>query len=315
VRAPYVAHAQIEPMSALADVQRGKTEIGTSTQNPFAAQDAAARVLNVPREQVIVYPMMSGGAFGRKNLTDAVVEAVRLPKAIGRPVRFNWTRPEKFQFDQPRPAMLVELSAGIDELAELAKMDPVSFRDRLLAKNPRMAAVMHRAVEMAGWKPGVGSTGRGFGIALNFTDGTYVAEVAQVEVHKATGQVMVKHVDAAVDCGLVVNPGAAACQVEGAIVMQGTSSTLNEQVLFDRGRVTNASFAQYNPLHFLEAPSVNVAFVENKRLPMQGMGEPAVAPVSGAVSNAIYDAVGIRPRDLPFLPGKIMAALAGNGAS
>lgn len=391
VRAPYVAHAQIEPMTALVHVQPDKVEVWTSTQGPFAVQDAVAATLNVPREKVIVYPMMSGGAFGRKNLTDAVVEAARLARAVGRPVRVNWTRPEEFQWDHPRPAMLIEVTAGldqqgalvawdwasyaaayyppgakqptssgasdaadvldfyaipnvrsifyqsvaplppehwrgngaiingltreslIDELAEMAGTDPVSFREKLLKNNPRMLAVMHAAVAKSGWKPAKGSTGRGFGLGLNYTDGTYVAEVAQVEVDRSSGKVRVKHVDAAVDCGLVVNPAAATSQIEGSIAMQGTSSTLNEQVTFKNGKVTNASFAQYNPIGFLDAPTVDVVFVEDKKQPMQGIGEPGVGAVAAAISNAIYDAVGVRLRDLPFLPGKVLAALKMQG--
>ena len=387
VRAPYIAHAQIEPMTALVHVQPDKTEVWTSTQSPFTIQDAVAGALNLPREQVIVYPQMSGGAFGRKNLPDAAIEAARLARALNRPVRVNWTRPDEFQFDHFRPAMLIELAAGlddkgalvawdwtsyaaayfpegatrptsasaqasanvldfyaipnvrstfyqgvaplppehwrangapvnglaresaIDELAELAGTDPVSFRAKLLAKQPRLLAVMHAAVQKSGWKPGKGATGQGFGLGLDFSDNTYVAEVAQVAVDKSTGKVKVKRVTAAIDCGLVVNPAAAAYQAEGAIVMQGTSSTLNEQITFAKGKVTNPSFAQYNPIGFLDVPTVDVSFVENKKQPMQGMGEPAVGAVSAAISNAIYDAVGIRMRDLPFLPDKVLAAL------
>jgi len=391
IRAPYIAHAQIEPMTALAHVQSDKTEIWTSTQSPFTIQDAVAQELRLAREQVTVYPMMSGGAFGRKNLPDAAVEAARLSRVLGKPVRVNWNRNEEFQFDHFRPAMLIELTAGlddkgapsgwdytlyaaayfpegasrptsssaqtganaldiyaipnaqttfyqgvaplppehwrangapvnalaresaIDELAALAGVDPVSFRERLLGKNPRLAAVMRAAVQKAGWKPGKGSTGKGFGIGLDFSDNTYVAEVAQVAVDKTTGKIQVKHVDCAIDCGLVVNPGAASAQVEGSIVMQGTSSTLNEQITFVGGKVTNASFSQYNPIGFLDAPTVGVVFVEDKHQPPQGIGEPAVGAVSAAISNAVYDAVGVRPRDLPFLPAKMLALLKTTG--
>ena len=66
IKAPYISHGQIEPMTALVHVQPDKTEVWTSTQNPFGVQDSVAQVLNLPREQVIVYPLMSGGAFGRK---------------------------------------------------------------------------------------------------------------------------------------------------------------------------------------------------------------------------------------------------------
>jgi nicotinate dehydrogenase subunit B len=388
VTAPYVAHAPMEPMMALVHVQPDKTEIWTSTQVPFDCQDACARTLNIPREQVTVYPLMSGGAFGRKNLTDAVVETTRLARAMGRPVKVQWTREEEFQWEHARPAILVELTAAldagghvnawdwasyatayfpegsqtavssgadaaanvqdyyaipnvrstfyqgvaplppqywrangspvnslaresaIDELAEMAGVDPVSFRESLLVSKPRLAAVMHAAVEKSGWKPSHGSSGQGYGIGLAWLDGTYIAEVAKVSVDKSNGKVHVDHVDCAVDCGLVVNPTAVKRQIEGSIVMHGTSSTMNEQLTFSAGKVTTTQLAIYKPMGFLDAPTVDVVFVEDKHQPMQGIGEPAVAGVSAAISNAIYDAVGgSRLRDLPFLPAKVQAAV------
>jgi nicotinate dehydrogenase subunit B len=389
VRAPYISHGQIEPMTALVWVQPDKTEVWTSTQNPFGVQDAVAQALKIAPEQVIVYPLMSGGAFGRKSIADEVtVEAAQLSRAFNKPVRVNWTRPEEFQFDHFRPAMLVEIDAGlndkgelaawqydlyaaayfpegatrptpsganqnanlldfytqvpnakttfyqsvsplppyfwrnnggsvntlaretvIDELAELAGKDPVTFRATMLADNPRLLAVLQAAVKKAGWQPGVGSTGKGFGVAASIAEGTYIAEVAQVAVDSATGKVTVKHVDVALDCGLVVNPAAVESQVEGAIVMQGTSSTLKEAITFAKGRVTNGSFRQYGPVTFTEAPSVDVVIIEDKTQPMQGIGEPAVDPASAAIANAIYDAVGVRMRDLPFTPDKVLAAM------
>jgi CO/xanthine dehydrogenase Mo-binding subunit len=352
-------------------------------------QDSVARTLNLPRERVIVYPLMSGGAFGRKWITDDVpVEAARLSQAFRKPVRVNWTRPEEFQFDHFRPAMRIEISAGlsdtndlaawqydlyatayypagaakptassanqgasvldvyprithakttfyqsvaplppyywrdnggpintfarecmVDELAEMAGIDPVSFRIGLLKENPRLLAVLNAAVQKAGWQPGTGMTGRGIGVAVAFTMGSYVAEVAQVAVDTTTGQVTVKHIDVALDCGLVVNPAAVESQVEGAVVMQGTSSTLKEAITFAKGRVTNGSFAQYAPLTFREAPSVDLVLVEDKTQPMQGVGEPPVEPVSAAIANAIYDAIGVRLRTLPFTPQAVKAAL------
>jgi isoquinoline 1-oxidoreductase len=387
--APYIAHAPIEPMTALVHVQPEQTEVWVSTQNPFGVQDSVARALGLSAEQVIVYPLMSGGAFGRKAITDdAPIEAARLSKAFNRPVRVNWTRQEDFQLGRFRPALRIEVAAGlnergelaawrydlyaaayyppgassprqaganvganalefyagipnakttfyqgvaplpphfwranggpvntfareavVDELAELAGADPVSFRRRLLAANPRLLAVMEAAVAKAGWQPTVGPSGKGFGLGLGFVNGSYVAEVAQVAVDRTTGKVTVKHVDVALDCGLVVNPAAVESQVEGAVVMHGTSSTLKEQITFANGRVTNATFAQYAPITFSEAPSVAVVLVEDRSQPMAGVGEPAVEPCTAAIANAIYDAVGARLRDLPFTPARALAAL------
>src|SRR5258708_16088250 len=85
VTAPYIAHAAIEPVSGLASVQPDKVEIWTSTQDPFAIQDAVAQALSLPRELVIVYPRMSGGAFGRQILSDADGEPPRLSTPLGHP--------------------------------------------------------------------------------------------------------------------------------------------------------------------------------------------------------------------------------------
>jgi CO/xanthine dehydrogenase Mo-binding subunit len=346
----------------------------------------------MPEENVTVHAAMSGGAFGRKALSDVGLEAARLAKGIGQPVRVNWTREEEFQLDQFRPAMLIELKTGLDasgnipawqydlyaaayyaplgpnpmsasanagadasgiygldniqttfyqsqsplpvhnwrangtpvnalaretaldELAEMAGTDPVTFRERLLANNPRMLAVMHAAVQKAGWTPGVGRSGQGIGMALDFSDGTYVAEVAHVSVDPGTGTPRVSHIDVAVDCGLVVNPAGARAQVEGGVIGQGVSSTLYEGIGFANGRVTNPAFRQYGMLRMNDAPTVDVVFVEDKSQPMQGLGEPAVGAVSAAISNAIYDAIGVRMRELPITSDRIQTARQASGS-
>src|SRR5699024_6222582 len=93
--------------------------------------------------------------------------------------------------------------ATMDILAENAGMDPISFRDSMLADTPRMAAVMHAAVDSSGWAPGVGATGQGYGIAIGFDANTFIAEVAKVEVDTETGELKVLQFDAALDAGLV----------------------------------------------------------------------------------------------------------------
>lgn len=200
----------------------------------------------------------------------------------------------------------------IDELAELAGQDPVTFRANMMKDQPRMKAVMDAVVEKAGWTPGVGPTGQGIGIALSFDMASWVAEIAHVEVNEETGVITVKHVDAAIDCGLVINPLAVQMQAEGSVIL-GLSPTLREAITFENGRVTNGTFGQYKPIRMSESPTVDVVFVEDKTKPMGGVGEPFVAPITGAVANAVYDAVGIRLRDMPFTPDKVLAALAERG--
>ena len=109
--------------------------------------------------------------------------------------------------------------SAMDELAELAGMDPVAYRLKILSNggDPRLTNVIQTAVKMANWTPGKGSTGKGIGIGATIYDGTYVAQVAQVTVDQNTGKIQVKHVDAAVDCGLTVNPDAAKYQIDGIL--------------------------------------------------------------------------------------------------
>jgi CO/xanthine dehydrogenase Mo-binding subunit len=146
-------------------------------------------------------------------------------------------------------------------------------------------------------------------MALDYANGTWVAEVARVAVDQASGTIRVRHIDVAADCGLLVNPAGARSQIEGGIIGQGVSSTLKEAITFADGKITNNSFRAYGPLRMTEAPTVDVVFVEDKSQPMQGLGEPAVCPVSAAISNAVYDAIGVRLRDLPFTPDRVQAAL------
>jgi CO/xanthine dehydrogenase Mo-binding subunit len=196
----------------------------------------------------------------------------------------------------------------MDVLAEKSGLDPVAFRLNHLGKNDRMAAVMDAVISKAGWKPAVGRTGKGLGIALGFDANSYVAEIARVELDEETGEIFVRHVDVAIDCGLVVNPEAVKHQVEGSVVM-GTSSTLREIVKFENGKITNPTFAEYAPITMREAPSVDTVIVQKEEYPMGGVGEPAVAPTTGAIANALYDLAGIRLFDTPFTPDRVLAAI------
>jgi nicotinate dehydrogenase subunit B len=202
----------------------------------------------------------------------------------------------------------------LDILAEMAGQDPVTFRRNHLANNPRMLAVLEAVVEKAGWTPAPGSTGQGIGVGLSYDGGSYVGEVAKVQVDSTTGQIQVLHVDVAFDCGLVVNPAGVQDQAEGSVVMS-LSPTLREAITFENGKVTNPSFEQYQPITMKETPTVDVILVEDKANPMGGVGEPAVAPVPAAVANAVYDAIGVRLFEMPFTPERVLAAIQAKGGS
>ena len=200
----------------------------------------------------------------------------------------------------------------MDMLAEKAGVDPVTFRINHLAGNPRLAAVLNAAVKQAGWTPGVGVTGQGIGVAIGIDANSYVAEIARVEVDQATGEVSVKHVDVVIDAGLVINPEAVKHQGEGAVVL-GLSSTLNEIITFENGAVTNPTFAQYGPITMRQTPSITVGVLQNPDQPMTGVGEPMVAPTTGAVANAVYDLLGVRLMQTPFTKDRVLAVLKKQG--
>jgi nicotinate dehydrogenase subunit B len=203
--------------------------------------------------------------------------------------------------------------AFADELAAAAGLDPVEFRLRGLT-DPRAIAVIKKTVDMYGWQTrgadraaGV-KIGHGFSYVRYKQAENYVAMAMEVAVDAASGQVQVRRVACAHDCGLIVNPDALRNQVEGLII-QTLSRTLHEEVTFDRSRVTSVDWATYPILRFPEAPAIEVALLDHPELPLYGAGEAAAASVAGALANAIFDATGIRMRRAPFTAARMKAAL------
>ena len=119
----YVAHAPIEPHTAVVQVEGKKTTIWASTQSPFGARDDVAEALGCPAEDVRVIPSFVGGGFGGKTRNLQVVEAARLAKLAGRPVQVGWTRAEEFFGDSFRPAAVVKIRSGITSAREVAFWD------------------------------------------------------------------------------------------------------------------------------------------------------------------------------------------------
>jgi CO/xanthine dehydrogenase Mo-binding subunit len=139
-------------------------------------------------------------------------------------------------------------------------------------------------------------------------DRTYVAAVADVAVNRETGEVRVTKFTVAHDCGLVVNPDGVINQIEGQVV-QTLSRTLHEEVKFTNSAVTSVDWNSYPILRFPEVPAIDVVLVNRPDKPAWGAGEPTVAVVPSAVAGAIYDAVGVRLRTVPFRPEDVLAAL------
>ena len=215
----------------------------------------------------------------------------------------------------------------MDELAAAAGADAIEFRLRHL-RSDRHIGVIKSVAERANWevrpsgkKPASGELAHGRGVAVLGTDNiftgekdTCVATVCEVAVNTRTGVVKVERFVIAQDCGLVVNPDAVRNQLEGAVI-QSTSRALMEEATFNRSRVTSLDWASYSIIRFPDIPDeIEIVLVNRPDLPPRRVGEPASETVWPAIANAIYDAVGIRLRRLPFTPSRLLAALDGSVA-
>jgi CO/xanthine dehydrogenase Mo-binding subunit len=206
----------------------------------------------------------------------------------------------------------------IDELAALAKADPIAFRLKYLdPADTRGIEALNRAAALARWdsrpspregRSGDVLVGRGVAYCKYELVRTYVAAVAEVEVAPATGAIRVTKFFIAHDCGQIINPDGLKNQIDGNII-QTVSRTLKEEVKFDRSMVTSLDWESYPILTFPEIPEIAYDLIDRPGERPWGAGEPAAAVVPSAISNAVFDATGIRVRSVPFTPDKVKAAL------
>jgi nicotinate dehydrogenase subunit B len=203
-------------------------------------------------------------------------------------------------------ANVFAIESFLDELAAALGENPVGFRLRHL-EDRRARAVIERAAIRAGWNQWRKREGAGHGIgfARYKNAGAYCAVVAEVE---AEAEIRVRRLTIAVDAGLVVNPDGVANQIEGGAI-QATSWTLKEAVHFDRERVTSDRWEAYPILRCSETPEVDVDIVSRPDCPAVGVGEAAQGPTAAAIANAVFDALGVRVRDLPLTAERIRAAI------
>jgi len=204
----------------------------------------------------------------------------------------------------------------MDEIAAAVGADPIEFRLKYI-QDARAKAILAAAAERAKWdtRPspkgnrasGDVLTGRGIALALRGT--TYVATVAEVEVHRSTGEVRVKRLVCAHDCGLIVNPVALRGTIQANLV-QSLGRTLKEEVTFDKTNVTSVDWKTYPVARWSDVPEVEVVLVNHPEIPPGGAGEPSTRPTAAAIANAVFDATGVRIRRVPFTPARVKAALA-----
>lgn len=199
----------------------------------------------------------------------------------------------------------------MDDLAHAAGMDPVQFRVRHI-DDPRALNVIRLAAQKFDWprrtrKPGTG-TGFAFGKYKNLMG--YVAIAVEISVERDTGQVRLERAEVAVDCGQIVNPDGVRNQIEGGI-LQSASWTLYEQLRFDTTGIRSFDWGTYPIMRFSAVPTqVNVHLINRPGAPFLGVAEAAMGPTAGAIGNALFDATGVRLRDMPLGGERLQARIA-----
>jgi nicotinate dehydrogenase subunit B len=211
----------------------------------------------------------------------------------------------------------------IDELAFAAGVDPVEYRLRHLI-DPRAADVLRTTAEKAGWEPHtvprmrrdadglLHGTGVAYAVYVHGkfpgTAAALAAWVAEVAVDPVTGTVEVERVTVGQDAGLMINPDGVRHQLHGNVV-QSISRALKEQVTFDTNAVTSRDWGSYPLITFPELPEARAVLIPRPDEPPLGAGESSSVPSAAAIANAIFDATGVRFREVPFTPERIRAGL------
>ena len=406
---PIQSHGSIGPSCAVADVQADSGTVWTASQASHRFQNIFAALVELPRDKLRVIYLDGAGCYGMNGHDDAAADAVLLSKAVGKPVRVQWSREDELGWDPKGPPQLLELQATltpdgridawqtdmwvpratanlewipllsplaaglkqpvgqstglvsqngdppyaanavkvlahwlgpaplrpsnirapgkvancfavesfVDELAAKAKLDPLAFRLRDLG-NPRGVEVIRRVAQMIGWqaRPSPSAAvrsgpalGRGMAYIHYKHNESFVAIAMEVAVDRSSGEIAVRRVCCAHDCGLMINPDAVRAQVEGNI-LQTLSRTLYEETTFDRSHVTSVDWASYRLLRFPQVPLIEIALIDRRNEPPLGAGEAASSPVPAALANAVFDATGARLRSVPFTSAKLKALLA-----
>ena len=203
-------------------------------------------------------------------------------------------------------ANVFAIESFMDELAHAAGSDPVAFRLRHL-RDSRARTVLETAAARARWSAWTPREGRGHGVgfAKYKNLGAYCAVVAEVEV---SHEVRVRRLVIAVDVGLVINPDGVKNQIEGGAI-QSTSWTLREEMKLGERGAASAGWEDYPILKFSEVPPVEIELIDRPDLASVGAGEAAQGPTAAAIANAVENALGVRVRELPLTPERIVAAI------
>lgn len=277
-----------------------------------------------PAQQPRAYNNNSNGipsyVAGRVGEKDGGTGRVRSERVLVHTVESPfWTGPLR------SPARLQNTFAHesfMDELAARVKQDPVEYRLRHL-KSERVIGVLRAATQAAEWetrpspqspnsRTGI-ATGRGVACVAYEGDNGYTGIVVEAAVDQDTGKVLVKRIWVGIDAGPISNPDGLRNQAEGG-ALQGMSRALGEEVTWDDQKVTSVDWRTYHslPLGF-EIPEIQCLLVNQPDQEATGAGETSITVVAAAIGNAIFDATGVRLREIPFTPERVKKALQERG--
>ncbi|HYS57505.1 MAG TPA: molybdopterin cofactor-binding domain-containing protein [Burkholderiales bacterium] len=196
--------------------------------------------------------------------------------------------------------------AFLDEVAAKHGLDPVELRLQLLKNTPRGQAVIRAVVEMSDYRRK--RPGRGLGFSFIDYAGTMVAAVAEVSIDKTRGKVNVHDFWLALDPGIAVQPDNVVAQTESSIVY-GLGLALTERITIKDGAVQQSNILDYGVPRMHDIPELHVKLMSTPNRPT-GAGQMATPVVAPAIASAVFAANGARVRHTPFLPERVLAAMA-----
>jgi CO/xanthine dehydrogenase Mo-binding subunit len=410
---PIHTHGSIGPSCAVAEFKDGKLTSWSASQATHNLRVQLGQMFGLKPTDVHCIYLEGAGCYGRNGHEDAAADAALLAKAVGKPVRVQWSRADEHGWDPKGPPTLIDLRAAmdangnvtaweselfipqqtpggfyvplvaaklaglpaddhiapgnifqnanipykfanvralchrlettplrpswirtpgrmqntyanecfLDELAAAAKADPIDFRRKYLDPNDKRGLeVLDRVAALSKWQKrpspqqnvsGNVIRGRGVTYCKYELVRTYVAAVAEVEVNRTTGEIRVTKFYLTHDCGQIINPDGLKNQLEGNVI-QTVSRTLTEELKFDRSHVTSLDWASYPILTFPGVPEIVMELIDRPNERPWGAGEPAAAVIPSAISNAVFDAIGVRLRSVPFTPDRVKAAMKGS---
>ena len=401
-------HGSMGPSCAIAEFKDGTLTSWSASQATHNLRKQLAQMFSLPVDKVRCIYVEGSGCYGRNGHEDAAADAALLAKAVGKPVRVQWSRADEHGWDPKGPPTLMDMRASmdaqgnvtawegdffmpqqtpggflvplvaatlsgmpaadhiapgnvfqnsaiqyripnvktvckrlettpfrpswirtpgrlqntyanecfVDELAAAANMDPLEFRMKML-DDKRGLELLNRLAAVAKWekrpspqKSASGNVAKGRGVSYVKYElvRTYIGAVAEVEVDRSTGVIRVSKFTVVHDCGQIINPDGLKNQIEGNVI-QTVSRTLIEEVKFDRSQVTSLDWLSYPILKFPQVPEIVIDLIDRPTEKPWGAGEPSAAVIPSAISNAVFDATGVRLRSIPYTPAKVKAAM------